>query len=142
MSFLSCGYRLDDPDATGKRIYVKRFVPPLDLEYSRVPEKAQLAATNVQELSTESQRNLPSGFDGVESQWVDLDGEGLSGVLTLRPGGWYYKRNTSANNRIDPKKSGYVAARLSDLEEIQEIPSLNSKPHGVQFMDLASYGQL
>ena len=33
-------------------------------------------------------------------RWVDLDGEGLSGILSDAGGGWYYKRNLSAGNLI------------------------------------------
>src|SRR5205807_4212574 len=40
-------------------------------------------------------RSLPEGIDGGRFRWVDLDGEGLSGVLSEGDGGWSYKRNFS-----------------------------------------------
>ena len=50
-------------------------------------------------LIAESLENLPMGVDGSRYQWVDLDGEGLSGILTEQAGGWFYKANLSADNR-------------------------------------------
>jgi hypothetical protein len=34
--------------------------------------------------------NLP-WVDGAAYQWVDLDGEGVSGVLTEQAGAWFYR---------------------------------------------------
>ena len=44
-------------------------------------------------LDAESLENLPVGLDGSYYQWVDLDGEGLSGILTEQAGAWFYKPN-------------------------------------------------
>ncbi len=41
----------------------------------------------------QSLQNLPRGVDGDAYQWLDLDSEGLAGVLTEQRDGWYYKRN-------------------------------------------------
>ena len=38
-------------------------------------------------------RTCPSGLDGAAYQWVDLDGEGVSGILTEQAGAWFYKPN-------------------------------------------------
>lgn len=43
--------------------------------------------------------DLPHGIDFSRAQWVDLDGEGLSGLLTEAGGGWWYKRNESEGRR-------------------------------------------
>jgi RHS repeat-associated protein len=37
--------------------------------------------------------DMPGGIDFSHSQWVDLDGEGLTGLLTEGGSGWWYKRN-------------------------------------------------
>ncbi|WP_308726573.1 SpvB/TcaC N-terminal domain-containing protein, partial [Enhygromyxa salina] len=37
-------------------------------------------------------RNLPAGIDGRQHRLVDLDGEGLPGVVTEQAGSWYFKR--------------------------------------------------
>ena len=37
--------------------------------------------------------DIPGGVDGTSAKWVDLDGEGLPGVLCERQGAWYFKQN-------------------------------------------------
>jgi hypothetical protein len=34
--------------------------------------------------------NLPIGLDGTHYRWVDLDGEGLPGILTEQGEAWFY----------------------------------------------------
>ena len=57
----------------------------------------------VDEVDPGSLENLPQGLDGSRYQWADLDGEGLSGILTEQGGAWFYKRNQSdsAGERSD-----------------------------------------
>ena len=54
----------------------------------------------MREVEAASLENLPQGLDGTRYQWVDLDGEGLSGILTEQGGGWFYKRNLSPINTV------------------------------------------
>jgi len=75
--------------------YLKRSMPKLEFKYSQ----AQVDET-VLEVDQSSIENLPNGVDGTHYQWVDLDSEGLNGVLAEQVGGqaeqadtWYYKRN-------------------------------------------------
>ena len=53
----------------------------------------------VRDVDTESLKNLPYGIDGSKYRWVDLDGEGLSGILTEQGGSWFYKPNLSPANQ-------------------------------------------
>ena len=39
-------------------------------------------------LDPDSLENLPVGLDGSTYQWVDLDGEGITGILTEQAGAW------------------------------------------------------
>ena len=80
--------------------YLKKSLPPLEFEYSQVPSPQQLAQQPIRDVDTASLENLPAGLDGVRYQWMDLDGEGTSGVLTEQADAWYYKRNLSANNQV------------------------------------------
>ena len=57
--------------------FAARSMPPLEFEYSQ-PQIQQTILT----LDPGSQANLPEGLDGSSYRWVDLDGEGLSGILT------------------------------------------------------------
>jgi hypothetical protein len=47
----------------------------------------------IQTVDPDSLENLPIGLDGRQYQWVDLDSEGISGILTEQGTGWFYKRN-------------------------------------------------
>ncbi|HMG20953.1 MAG TPA: SpvB/TcaC N-terminal domain-containing protein, partial [Kofleriaceae bacterium] len=68
--------------------YATRSLPPIELGYSRAAIQDA-----VRELDPASLANLPGGLDDLRYRWVDLDGEGLSGVLTEQGGAWFYKRN-------------------------------------------------
>jgi len=70
------------------RGYQKGAMPPLEFSYS-----SALIGEEVRELDAESLANLPVGLDDAVYQWVDLDGEGLSGILTEQGNAWYYKPN-------------------------------------------------
>jgi hypothetical protein len=57
--------------------YLGKALPPLEFTYSR-----PIIQQEVCEVDPESLENLPNGPDGRRYQWVDLDGERLSGILT------------------------------------------------------------
>lgn len=84
------GYRRNSANG-----YSQKSLPPLEFTYSE-----PLIDETVHEVDPVSLENLPEGFDGARYQWVDLDGEGLSGILTEQGGGWFYKRNLSPINRV------------------------------------------
>ncbi|MDP9351714.1 MAG: toxin, partial [Chloroflexota bacterium] len=105
--------------------YLKKSLPPIEFEYS----KASIQ-DDVRELDADSLRNLPVGLDGAVYQWVDVDGEGVTGILTEQANGWYYKRNLGQG-------------RFGALETIPATPSLASLSSGrQQLLDLAGDGQL
>jgi RHS repeat-associated protein len=62
--------------------------PPVEFEYTRSEPDVEVRVADPLDVA-----NLPSGVDDQSYRWVDLDGEGLSGVLSQRDGAWYYKRN-------------------------------------------------
>ena len=77
--------------------YLKRSLPPLEFQYTEVPLPANSPSTT---STPESLENLPSGLDGGSYQWIDLDGDGLAGVLTEQANAWFYKRNLSPINVV------------------------------------------
>ena len=103
--------------------YFKKSLPPLQLEYTRTTIQE-----DVRELDESSLENLPVGLDGSNYQWVDLDGEGLSGILTEQPQAWLYKPNLGDG-------------RFGPLKVVRLKPSLASAD-GQQLLDLAGNGQL
>ena len=74
--------------------YLKKSLPALEMEYSSSPlEGEQFKHYQVKEVDLHSLQNLPAGIDGDKYKWIDLDGEGISGVLSEEGTGWYYKPN-------------------------------------------------
>ncbi|MFZ2900360.1 MAG: SpvB/TcaC N-terminal domain-containing protein [Saprospiraceae bacterium] len=125
-----CGYVRE-----GAR-YLRKSLPPLEFEYSKA-----VIGQDIREVDPASVENLPYGADGSAYQWVDLDGEGLSGVLTEQGGGWFYKRNESALTR-DTVTEEY-SARFAPVEQVARIPGGNPLTAGkAQFLDLAGDGQV
>jgi hypothetical protein len=105
--------------------YQKKSLPPLEFEYSQAEIQDE-----IREIDAESLDNLPIGLDGSLYQWVDLDGEGLSGILTEQADAWFYKPNQGGG-------------KFGPLQLLAEKPSLADLSSGRQrFMDLAGDGQL
>ena len=119
-----CGYRrLSDGG------YRKETLPPLEFEYSRAE-----IVEDVHELDADAAANLPFGLNQGNHRWVDLDGEGLSGVLVQERGGWYYKPNES------PAGSG---VQFGALVRVGETPAVaTASPGAQQLLDLAGDGQI
>jgi hypothetical protein len=118
--------------------YLKKSLPPLQFEYTKPEVQAE-----VREVNPRSLENLPYGLDGSKYQWVDLDGEGLSGILTEQGEGWFYKRNLSPVNLVRDNGSEHAEANFGALEVVAKKPSLAAiSAGGQQLLDLAGDGQL
>jgi RHS repeat-associated protein len=90
-------------------------MPSLDFTYvAASPASAPEFLTGIDDL--------PQGIDFSRAQWVDLDGEGLQGLLTEDGAGWWYKRNEGSGRlgawRRLPTRPGpaLAATQLSDLD--------------------------
>ena len=118
--------------------YLKKSLPPVEFEYSA----ANIDET-VRDIDAESLENLPYGLDDANYQWVDLDGEGLSGILTEQGGAWFYKRNLGAVPISPPNETPpRYAARFAPIERLPTMPSSANLKGGQQLLDLAGDGQL
>ncbi|MGD1044162.1 MAG: SpvB/TcaC N-terminal domain-containing protein [Bacteroidota bacterium] len=105
--------------------YLKKSLPPLEFEYSQATINDK-----VEEIDPESLQNLPVGIEGSKYQLVDLDGEGISGILTEQADAWYYKPSLG-NGSFGP------------MNVVASNPSLASLSSGrQQLLDLAGDGQL
>lgn len=72
---------------------------------------------------------LPNGLDLKQWRFVDLDGEGLNGLLTELGGGWFYKRNNGAGSFAPARRLG-------------SRPNLALAAPGVRLVDLDGDGRL
>ena len=103
--------------------YLKRSLPPVEFSYTEPAIDEEIHF-----IDSESLENLPIGLDGSRYQWIDLDSEGISGILMEQADGWFYKRNLGA-------------ARLGPLELVATKPSIANLNRGQQrLMDLAGDG--
>jgi RHS repeat-associated protein len=120
---IQSGYTRD----CGQR-YLKKSLPPLELEYSISPLEDETCDCHV-ELRDADAENLPEGIDGVNYRWLDLDGVGISGVLAEQGAGWYYKRNLGGG-------------RFGATELVSTKPSLGALGGAQQLLDIAGDGNL
>ena len=130
-SITQAGFVRDDGQAVVERggvkyiTYLKRALPPLEFEYSKAKIQDE-----VRDLDSAATENLPVGVDGSVYQWVDLDGEGVSGILTEQAGAWFYKPNLGEG-------------RFGALQVVPTKPSLFAMASGgTQLLDLSGDGQL
>jgi RHS repeat-associated protein len=103
--------------------YRKKSYPPVEFGYS-IPQ----IQTRVDVIDQESLVNLPGGVPAPMRQWVDLDGEGLPGVLIHEAGALFYKRNLGAG-------------RLAPARVLPTRPSLTSSDDGLHLLDLDGDGR-
>ncbi len=109
----------------GQGGYRSRQLPPLDLRYSEAHVDPALHVVDATDLE-----NLPVGTQGLGYQWIDLDSEGLSGVLSEQGGAWFYKPNLGQ-------------ARFGPVQLVARKPAMAALGGGRQhLMDLAGNGTL
>jgi len=111
--------------------YLKKSLPPLDLDYTESPlESERYRHYPAKEVDPLSLENLPAGIDGETFRWVDLNGEGISGVLSEEGTGWFYKPNAGHG-------------RFGATALVAEKPSLAALSRGQQqLLDIAGAGTL
>ena len=91
------------------------------------------------ELDVESLENLPVGLDGSNYQWIDLDGEGVSGILTEQANGWYYKSNLG---QVYTDTDILGDLHFTHAHSIIPKPSFTGLSNGVlQLQDLEANGE-
>jgi RHS repeat-associated protein len=130
LSATQSGYK-----AKAEGSHLKKSLPPLQFEYS-----AASVQEDVRELDADSLENLPVSLDGATYQWVDLDGEGVSGILSRQAGGWFYKHNLSPLPTEGDGLQVTTTASFAPIEQASLQPSLAGA--GQQFLDLAGDGQV
>ncbi|GLV54152.1 hypothetical protein KDH_10010 [Dictyobacter sp. S3.2.2.5] len=115
--------------------YLSRSLPPLEFTYSDATIQAQL-----RELRGESLAQLPVGLDGMRYRWIDLEGEGLPGVLTEQADAWFYKQNLSPTNVVRSDGDAHIEAKFAPAELVLPKPVL-ALADRAQFLDLAGDGR-
>ena len=114
--------------------YRSASMPAAEFDYSEA-----VIDSTVCEIDTDSLEGLPRGL-GEGYRWTDLDGEGASGILVEQGGGWFYKRNRSANNTATEDGKTTANARFGPLEAVDPRPSV-SLGAGARVTDLEGDGR-
>ena len=98
--------------------YTKKEFPPVEFGYA-LPE----IQTAVQVFDKASLADVPGGVQGAY-QWVDLDGEGLPGVLTQQAGALFYKQNLGGG-KLAPVRRLSTKPAMAQLGGGQHITDLD-----------------
>ncbi len=130
-SFLSAVRQSGYVRVPGKsRPYLKSSLPALEFDYTPSPiEDLTYQGFDVRDVDRESLESAPAGFSAPSYRFVDLDGEGISGILSEQDGAWYYKSNLGEG-------------RFGPAERPPRLPSLAPAKGGAQLLDLAGDGRL
>ncbi len=109
--------------------YSQKSLPPMEFTYEKLNWNKDIRTVNVENIA-----NAPVGLTN-NYQWVDLYGEGISGILTEQGGGWYYK-----NNLGSPDEDG--AVHFTSAQKVIPKPSFTGLSQGVlSIQDLAGNGE-
>lgn len=117
LSALQSSYRAD-----GNGGYYKRSLPAMTFDYQELQWD-----TTIQSVSPDNLMNVPQGLTG-NYQWIDLWGEGISGILTEQATGWHYKSNEGDGS-------------FSPGQPVAEKPSLSGLGSNLQWQDLDADGR-
>jgi hypothetical protein len=118
--------------------YFSSSLPPVEFGYTEA-----IVDETVRDVDPQSLANLPSGLGGQNYRWVDLDGEGLSGILTEQAGSWFYKANLGAANRQLMNGTWYTLPRFAPVQLVSKLPSTTNLNAGhQQLFSVSGDGQL
>jgi RHS repeat-associated protein len=118
--------------------YVTDSMPPLEFQYTQA-----IVDETVRQVDPESLMNLPYGLDGRDYRWADLDGEGLSGILTEQAGSWFYKANLSPVNQQTLAGKQLTLPTFAPVERVANLPSTAALNQGQQvLLSVSGDGQL
>ena len=109
--------------------YSKKSLPPVEFTYETLNWDKTIKV-----ITPKSIVNAPVGLTN-NHRWVDLYGEGISGILAEQGEGWFYKSNLGT-----PKEDGNVV--FAEAREVLPKPSFLGLGNGtLSVQDLAANGQ-
>ncbi len=81
--------------------YTSKTLPAVKFKYSPLRWN-----NNIVKVDPAAFAGAPQGLTG-PYQWIDFDGEGISGILTEQGNGWFYKNNLGNGQFAAPKEVAY-----------------------------------
>jgi RHS repeat-associated protein len=103
--------------------YRSKPMPPLSFYY-----QAHAWDTTIHTLDEKATQNLPTGINQTGYRWMDLYGEGISGILSEKNQAWFYQQNLGQGE-------------FTPIELLTEKPSFQGLGQGLQFQDLEGSGE-
>jgi RHS repeat-associated protein len=129
-SVTHAGYiRNRNPAGTFTGKYTRAFLPSLDLGYVKPEIHDELRV-----VAGESLEGIHSGVGTSGAQWVDIDGEGIPGVLIPTERAWLYKSNLGDGTLAPPALMRSLPAP-SEISGTQQLTDLGGDGN----LDLVSY---
>ncbi len=108
--------------------YARKALPPVTYDYQTLEWNK-----SVQNVDAESSADAPSGLTD-NYQWADLYNEGISGILSEKEEGWYYKENLGAADNDE--------LQFSRAKQIAKRPSFSGLDSGsITLQDLEANGE-
>ncbi len=132
-SMTEFGYRRD---GGGCR---RKAMPPAEFEYGK-----PLLDPNVYTLDHESAENVPAGVDGGRYRFLDLNSEGMPGVLSDDGTAWHFKRNLSplTGSPLTDGTRPRTSARFAPVATVASLPSNHEVGRGVRLLDISGAARL
>jgi RHS repeat-associated protein len=91
-------------------------LPPLELEYSPATLHHAIRYADATTLA-----GIPAGAPSVEASWVDLDAEGIPGVLSRHEGAWLYKANRGGGELEPPRLLAHLPAGGGGTQQLLDL---------------------
>ncbi|MEU9662852.1 DUF4951 domain-containing protein [Streptomyces chartreusis] len=123
--------------------YLRKPMPPLHLEHQRRGDPSQARAVDADLLTVlPSIATAPPG--SVRARWVDLDGDGLPGVLADSGGAWFYAANLGEGRFAPARQVGLVPSGAAvPAFPAGPRPSAEVRsPGALQLLDLDADGRI
>ncbi|KAK1958811.1 SpvB-domain-containing protein, partial [Colletotrichum sublineola] len=113
-------------------------LPPFTLTYSSIPDPEKLQMQSLKpKLLSQLAASRTIGGQGIKAQWIDLNGEGTSGLLVQINGTWYYNRNESLLMDV-MSEEGELTDDSSSVASISESKTDFGTPDGFGTVNLIS----
>ncbi|KAI0967776.1 65kDa B protein-domain-containing protein [Xylaria arbuscula] len=136
------GHMRDD-----KGFYSTQNLAPLRFDYCHLPDAASLEIKSTRPTCLQTLLSAPPGS---VTQWVDLESEGLTGLLVQLDGSWYYQRNENAVNAgldhgesesdSDFEVEAGVPDSFGTIKELKTVPNLRGLTNTWSIEDLEADG--
>ncbi|KAK1984443.1 virulence plasmid 65kDa B protein-domain-containing protein, partial [Colletotrichum cereale] len=118
--------------------YLTQQTPPCFFDYSQLGD---MSSVQLKSAKPRDLKALLGDLPGSKTQWLDLDGEGMPGLLVRRNGGWYYQKNRMPlqSDEEDEADFGAVIPIRSIPNHMLDQPTYFEDLDGNGLLDLVAF---